>query len=196
MRLRDVHKEDLVKKTAVELLVQTGFEGFSMNKLAKACNISVATLYIYYKDKDDLIIKIAQEEAERIAKNTLQDFDPNSSFEEGLKQQWINRSQSMLKNEYSYRLFEQLRSSTYKQKWGEVLINTFNPVLGPFMQKAISNGEIDELSFEVFWSLAYAPLYNLLSCHFEGTTYNGKPFKLTDEILWQTFKYVIKGLKN
>ena len=55
MRTRNIDKQELVKKKAIEMLVDIGFEGFSMNKLAQACDISVATLYIYYKDKDDLI---------------------------------------------------------------------------------------------------------------------------------------------
>ena len=58
MRSRDSVKVDLVKQKAIELLVRSGVEGFSVNKLAKACGISVATLYIYYRDKDDLIRKV------------------------------------------------------------------------------------------------------------------------------------------
>ena len=46
MRTRNTCKEQLVKEKAVELLVSDGLEGFSMNKLARACDISVATLYI------------------------------------------------------------------------------------------------------------------------------------------------------
>ena len=63
MRTRNTGKEQLVKQKAIKLVVRDGFEGFSMNKLARACGISVATLYIYYKDKDDLIIRVALEEA-------------------------------------------------------------------------------------------------------------------------------------
>ncbi|WP_245895661.1 TetR/AcrR family transcriptional regulator [Flavobacterium album] len=61
MRTRNADKEELVKQKAIELLVKEGFQGFSMNKLAKASGISVATLYIYYQDKDDLIKQIGIE---------------------------------------------------------------------------------------------------------------------------------------
>ena len=61
MRTRNQDKEQLVKEEALKMLVNEGLEGFSVNKLAKRCGISVATLYIYYKDKDDLILKIAKE---------------------------------------------------------------------------------------------------------------------------------------
>jgi AcrR family transcriptional regulator len=66
MRTRYTEKEKLVRENAIVLLVKDGFEGFSMAKLAKACNISVATLYIYYKDKDDLIKQLGVEEVRRM----------------------------------------------------------------------------------------------------------------------------------
>jgi AcrR family transcriptional regulator len=40
MRLRDEQKEQLVRTKALELLVEEGFNGFSMHKLAKAANVS------------------------------------------------------------------------------------------------------------------------------------------------------------
>jgi len=61
MRIRDEQKEALVKEKAIELLVEYGFEGFSMQKLAREVGISPATLYIYYSDKEDLIKKLGLE---------------------------------------------------------------------------------------------------------------------------------------
>jgi len=60
MRTRDPNKEELVKQKAIEMLVKYGIEGFGMNRLAKESGVSVATLYIYYSDKEDLIKKIGQ----------------------------------------------------------------------------------------------------------------------------------------
>jgi TetR/AcrR family transcriptional repressor of multidrug resistance operon len=88
MRIRDVNKVELVKEKAIELLVKVGFEGFTMGKLAKECGISVATLYIYYKDKDDLILQVGMEETERMSVLMLEDFDPEAPFAIGLRQQW------------------------------------------------------------------------------------------------------------
>ena len=80
MRFRDEDKVKLVKQKAIESVVQDGFEGFSMNKLARTCDVSVATLYIYYKDKDDLIISIAKEEGDRMADYFTKDFNPDLIF--------------------------------------------------------------------------------------------------------------------
>ncbi|MDR3713190.1 MAG: TetR/AcrR family transcriptional regulator [Puia sp.] len=196
MRTRNADKELLVKQKAIEMLVRDGFEGFSMNKLAKACGISVATLYIYYKDKDDLIVEIALEEAKHMSTAILKNFDPEAPFEEGLRQQWKNRSKYMLDNPTNSLLFEQLRSSSYHDRVFKTLTDEFKDTMGRFMKNAIDRGEIETLPIEAYWSVAFAPLYSLIRFHSEGRSIGGKPFTLSNKILWQTFDLVVKGLKK
>ncbi|GAA4338372.1 hypothetical protein GCM10023149_48340 [Mucilaginibacter gynuensis] len=196
MRTRNTDKEQLVKQTAIELLVNDGFEGFSMNKLAKACGISVATLYIYYKDKDDLIIKIGTEEYRLMCEQILENFNPEVGFEEGLRHQWKNRVRHALRSPVLGAFFEQLRSSTYQQEIYEVFVDEFKETMGRFMHNAIKRGEINAMPLEVYWAIAFGPLYNLLRFHQEGRSIGGRAFILTDEMIWQAFALVIKALKN
>lgn len=196
MRVRNEGKVALVKQKAIEGLVSDGLEGFSMNKLAKACGISVATLYIYFKDKDDLIISIAKEEGERMADVFIENFNPESSFEEGMRVQWINRYHYLQSNPMTYLLFEQLRTSTYQERFLEDFMGKFKKVIGEFMDNVVRRGEVSPMPLEVFWSVAYGPLYSLVRFDKEGQSVGGKPFKLSDQILWQTFDLVIRALKN
>ncbi|QHS54739.1 TetR/AcrR family transcriptional regulator [Mucilaginibacter sp. 14171R-50] len=196
MRIRNTDKVQLVKQKAIELIVKDGLEGFSMNKLAKACNISVATLYIYYKDRDDLILKIAIDEGTKMGDAMIKDFDPAMPFEEGLRKQWENRYGYMKANPIMTLFFEQLRSSSYQQSFLSSFLTDFKLVMGKFMDNVIARGEIDKMPFEAYWSVAFAPLYNLIRFEQEGQSLSGQPFKMTDEILWKTFDLVVKGLKK
>jgi AcrR family transcriptional regulator len=196
MRTRNAGKEKLVKQKAIELLVRDGFEGFSMNKLARVCSISVATLYIYYKDKEDLIIKVALEEAGIMAEHVLKNFDPEMPFKEGMRMQWKNRSDYMLKNPMTGAFFEQLRSSTFNDRIFKVMAQNFGVMMGKFIKNAVARNEIDVMPMEVFWSVAYAPLYNLIRFHQEGRNMAGKPFVLTQKIIWETFDRVLKGISK
>lgn len=196
MRIRDVNKVELVKEKAIELLVEVGFEGFTMSKLAKSCRISVATLYIYYKDKDDLILQIGLEETKRLSELMLEGFDPDFSFADGLRHQWEHRAKCMLENPMSCKMIEQLRTSSYQEKIFESMIDTFKKNLGVFMKNAVKNGEIDEMPMETYWSVAFGPLYSLVRFHNEGQSIGGRPFVLTDEILWATFNLVLKAFKK
>jgi TetR/AcrR family transcriptional repressor of multidrug resistance operon len=194
MRARNINKVELVKQKSIELLVEVGFEGFTMAKLAKACGISVATLYIYYQDKDDLILKIGIEEVQRMSAIMLENFDPECSFAEGLRQQWKNRAKCILENPQTAQMIEQLRSSTYQDKVFETFGEVFREPLGRFMHNAIERGEIAPMPLETYWCVAFGPLYNLLRFHNEGKSLSGKPFILTDEVLWTAFDLVLKGL--
>ncbi|RYU87375.1 TetR/AcrR family transcriptional regulator [Mucilaginibacter terrigena] len=196
MRIRNTDKVQLVKQKAIELIVRDGLEGFSMNKLAKACSISVATLYIYYKDRDDLILKIAIDEGKIMGDAMIKDFDPAMPFEQGLRKQWENRYGYIKANPIITLFFEQLRSSSYQQSFLSSFLTDFKVVMGKFMDNVIARGEIDKMPFETYWSVAFAPLYNLIRFESEGQSLSGKPFKMTDEILWKTFDLVVKGLKK
>nr|WP_294940713.1 TetR/AcrR family transcriptional regulator [uncultured Mucilaginibacter sp.] len=196
MRTRDIGKEQLVKQRAIELMVKCGMEGFSMNKLAKACGISVATLYIYYKDRDDLIINIASEGGKLFSDALIKDFDPDASFEEGLRVQWKNRYKFMKDYPELSMFFDQLRSSSYQEKFLAGFLLEFKVVMGKFMHNVIARGEVEKVSFETYWSIAFSPLYALARFDYEGKSLGGMPFKLTDEVLWDTFKLVVKALKK
>lgn len=195
MRTRDVEKERLVKQKAIEMLVADGFEGFTVNKLARACGISVATLYIYYKDKDDLITGIAIEESRNMTKAMLKDFDPELSFADGLRIQWKNRYRYMRDNPTTMLLLEQLRSSTFHEKVYQSFTNEFKEPMEKFVNNAIARGELNKMPLEVYWSVAFAPLYALVRFHNEGTSVGGKPFTINDKLIWQTFELVLKALK-
>ncbi len=196
MRTRDAGKELLVKQKAMEMLVADGFEGFSVNKLARACDISVATLYIYYKDKDDLIRKIAIEEGLRMSSITLKNFDPDAPFSQGLRCQWENRFAYMMENPMAMLFMEKLRNSSYGEEVYKSISSDFKIAMARFARNAVKNGEINRMSLEAFWSTAFAPLYTLVRFHNEGRSIGGKPFAISKKVVWETFDIVLKGLSK
>jgi AcrR family transcriptional regulator len=195
MRNRDEHKEALIKKKAIELIVKEGLDGFSMNKVARAAGVSPATLYIYYKDKEDFITRITMEIANTMMEYALKDFDPEMRFEEGLMIQWKNRLQYLLENSIDMEFIEIMRYTDYYESVTEMLTGVFGGVMGRFIQNSIKNKELVELPFEVYWSVAFAPLYQLIKFHNQGNSYANSSFSLTDEDMQQAFKLVIKALK-
>jgi len=196
MRTRDTDKEQLVITKAIEQIVQDGFQGFSMNKLAKACNISVATLYIYYKDKDDLIKKLGAEIGHNFFTYTMNDFSPEMPFKEGLWVQWKNRSAFAMEYPMEVACFEVIKHSPHAESiFAESThMQDFKESMKQFVINARKNNELVPLSLEVFWSVAYGPLYILLNFHREGKSMGGMPFTLTNEIVKEAFNTVIKSL--
>ena len=180
----------------MEQIVSGGLASFSVNKLARACGISVATLYIYYKDKDDLITRIGMEEGERMARITMDGFDPGMSFAEGLRIQWRNRAKHMMEDKLAVLFFEQIRgSANYTEKIMQSVNNEFKDKMNRFITNAVERGEISLLPLEVYWSVAFGPLYSLLRFHNEGKSFGGRPFVFSEDILTQTFELVLKAFR-
>ena len=195
MRTRDENKEKLVKEKAIELLVKDGFDGFSMQKLAKISKVSPATLYIYYKDKDDLIRKIGIEEGKRMTEKTMEGFSPDMSFAEGLKVQWENRAKFWIENTISAECVEVIRHSPHGEEVGKLITEDFRPKMEQFAKKAIAEKQLAPLPFEVYWSVAFGPLYSLIRFGKDGRSKGGRPFQFTNEIMYQTLDVFLKGLK-
>ncbi len=166
-----------------------------MQKLARAAQISPATLYIYYNDREDLLVKIGLEVAEDLLATSLKDFHPELPFAEGMAIQWRNRMAYFLQHPLETEFMEQVRYSPMYAKVQVSITSKFGSVLGPFVHKAIANGELQRLPFEVYWSIAFAPLYQLMKFHHQGRTPDNNPFTLTDVMVQQTLTLVLKALK-
>lgn len=194
MRVRDENKEKEIRTKAVQIIVEKGFDGLSMQKLAKAAGVSPATIYIYFKDREDLIERISIDEVERMTQVTLKGFKPDMSFEKGLKKQWENRLAYWLSNPVSAKFMEQMKHSPVGVKVHEKVKQDFSLIMHEFVSNAIKRKELIPLSIEVYWSVAYAPLYNLIKFHLDGRSLGKKPFALDRKTFNSAFKTVLKAL--
>ena len=195
MRVRDEKKERSIRDKALHMIVQEGLKGFSMQKLAKAAGVSPATIYIYFKDREDLVFQLGQEAGDRMVDVTLKDFDPTMNFTEGLRLQWINRAKYCMKYPEQMHFLEQLRHSPFSSQLMEIMGDKFKKAMGSFVANAIRNKELVKVPVEVYWSIAFAPLYNLVKFHMAGKSMSGSKFVLTDKIMEETLELVLKALR-
>jgi len=195
MRTRDEQKEALVKEKAIELLVKHGFEGFSMQKLAKEAKVSPATLYIYYTDKDELIYKLGTELGMRFFEAMMDGFSGKMSLRDGLKKQWENRAKFLINHPLEASAYEVIRHSPAGNSVLKATTDLISPVMSEFAHNAIANGELRPMPLEIYWSITYGPLYTLLKFHLEKRSFKTQPFELTDKIMYDTLELVLKALK-
>lgn len=197
MRTRDEMKEAAIREKALEMVVKHGFDGLSMQKLAKAAGVSPATIYIYFKDRGDLILQLYLQEMKKMVDATLDGFDPSMHFEEGLKVQWLNRAKFCMQDPANMHFLEQIKFSPYHEAFMKKMDNTFIKTMGEFVHNAINRKELVKLPIEVYWSIAFAPLYQLVKMHMSGRGLRGgsEKFILDEKIMNQTLKLVLKALK-
>ena len=66
MRKKDDEKEKSIKEAVVKLILELGFHGTSISKIAKEAGVSPATVYIYYENKEIMLQDIYHEYSEEI----------------------------------------------------------------------------------------------------------------------------------
>jgi len=195
MRNRDSNKEIKLRQTALDMIVKKGLDEFSIQKLARAAGVSPATIYIYYKDKEDLILSLYKEESQRMSEETMKNFDPMMPFSEGLRIQWMNRSRYIMEHKDKAIFIEQIRHSSLHEKVIGMVNETFKDKMGRFVHHAIERKELVKVPVEVYWSVAFAPLYSLVQFHQLGVNMAGNKFTLSEDIMNQTLEIVLKGLR-
>lgn len=166
-----------------------------MQKLAKACKISVATLYIYYQNKEDLIKRLTEEISNEFYESLLEGFNPQQYFRDGLWKQWVNRTNFTLQFPEKVRFYEYLRNSplhsyTYTDRH-QVMKDTFSE----FLEINVARGEIKAVSWEIYWSVAHSPIYQLLTFHRNGDSYPGESYAFTGQEMKSAFEIVYRALR-
>lgn len=66
MRKKDDEKEKKIKEAVIKLILQEGFYGTSISKIAKEAGVSPATVYIYFDNKEIMFQDIYREYSEEI----------------------------------------------------------------------------------------------------------------------------------
>ena len=56
MRYKDELKQEAIIQATINLVNEIGFAASSVAKIARVAEVSPATIYIYYENKEDLLI--------------------------------------------------------------------------------------------------------------------------------------------
>lgn len=73
MRKKDDEKARCIKEAVIKLILQEGFHGTSISKIAKMAGVSPATVYIYFDNKENMLRDIYREYSEEIFAYLLDD---------------------------------------------------------------------------------------------------------------------------
>lgn len=207
MRTKDPNKAAQIRSKALTMIVEEGLDGFSMQKLAKAAQVSPATLYIHFEDREDLLFQLYREQHALWAEEVLRDFDPECSFEDGMRIQWRNRLRFSREHPLAQTFNDQLIHSPYHRAFAPRMDPRFHDAMATFVGNAIERGEIfdlrrlapdDPFPIELFWSLAYAPLYQIIQYEIHdqgpGRRKRNTPFRIGDAQLEEVLRRVVRGL--
>lgn len=90
MRCKDESKVHAIYKATLALVKERGLAGITMGDISKEACIATGTLYIYFKNKDELIRALFTECREKSARHYFEGLDHSLSFEERMHKLFFN----------------------------------------------------------------------------------------------------------
>ncbi|WP_108813908.1 TetR/AcrR family transcriptional regulator [Loktanella sp. Alg231-35] len=160
-------KFDQVLEGARQVFLSDGFEGASVDDIAKAAGVSKATLYSYFPDKRFLFMQVAKTECARQADHAIETIDMDAPVQKVLCDIAMEMV-DFITSQFGKRIFRicvgesdrfpELGREFYES--GPLLIRNR---LVEYFQKAVAKGELKitdiELAAEQFHELCKADLF-------------------------------------
>ena len=196
MRPKNLEKEEAIRSIALQIISEEGLENLSMQKLAKAANVSPRTIYIKYENKEDLLIKLFIEEVlGSYEKAILLNFNAEIDFSEGVKTIWLNAFRFLSTNKHAFALMRYGKSSpllnkAFQQK--NIKEGDFFSPVHHFLARQVSLDIIRDFPAEVHRALLFSPMLDLVSEFFD---YEERPEQIiTESLVLECCETIIKGM--
>ena len=111
MRKKDFTKRDNIIQAAMDLINERGFSDTPMSQIAKKANVSAATIYVYFDNKEDLINKLYFHAKKKMRDYVMSSYDENATVEERYKQYLRKFIQFLVNNQQEFLFIDQFQSS-------------------------------------------------------------------------------------
>ncbi|MBB5620982.1 AcrR family transcriptional regulator [Pedobacter cryoconitis] len=196
MRPKNLEKEQAIRTIALQIIAEEGLENLSMQKLAKAANVSPRTIYIKYENKEDLLITLFIEDVlGAYEKAVLENFNPEVDFPQGVKKIWLNTFRYLKENRNSFALLQYGKSSPLLNKAFQkenIKQGHFFAPIHHFLRSNVSKNIIRDFPHDVHRAMLFSPLLDLVNEYFD---YQERPEQIiTEKIILECCEAVIKGM--
>jgi len=89
MKLKDETKRISIVTETIDIVFDKGFAGVKMAELARKVGVSPSTLYVYYKNKEDLIVSIATELIKNVSQSSNKEVKDGLPYKLKLRSVWL-----------------------------------------------------------------------------------------------------------
>ena len=113
MKLKDESKNNAIKQATLDLVLEKGLTGVKMASIAGMVEISVSTLYVYYKSKEELLTTLYLDIFAKRLELNKKESETNDPFKIRLKRKWISSVNFGLNNRKQLNFIRQIKQSIY-----------------------------------------------------------------------------------
>ena len=158
MRTKDDEKEAALFEATVKLVNEIGFASSSVSKIAKEACVSPATIYVYYKNKEDLLVSTYIGIKLDLSKALLRNFDDKLPIRDILRSVWYNMFEYISNNLEYYKFVEQFSNSPYSALVNKQEVEQYFEPLAKVLQTGIEQKIIKNVNFDILTAFMYHPI--------------------------------------
>ena len=178
---RGMDKHERILKAALKVFAEKGFYNTRISEIAKEANVADGTIYLYFKNKDDLLISLFEEEIGKICQSMREEMNKTNDLVEKLRIFALNHLNRILKNRELAEVIQvELRQSAkfmreYVNKGFPEYINLVREIIREGQEKGVFRndvapgivkrafyGALDEMAR--YWILSPIKKYNPIDC--------------------------------
>ena len=158
MRIKDDEKEAALFEATVKLVNEIGFASSSVSKIAKEAGVSPATIYVYYKNKEDLLVSTYIQIKLNLSQALLSDFNDRLPIRDILRNVWFNMFEYISNNLEYYKFVEQFSNSPYSSLVNKQEVEQYFVPLIKVLQTGIEQKIIKNVNFDILTAFMYHPI--------------------------------------
>jgi AcrR family transcriptional regulator len=175
MRTRDDKKQEALFLATIKLVNEIGFASSSVSKIAREAEVSPATLYVYFKNKEDLLVSTYVEIKMGMGAALLAGLDESKPLHDILYRVWHNVFTYVSSNREEFRYAEQFANSPYTELVDRAQVeSTFVPLIR-IIQDGIDQKIIKDVNLDILGVFMFHPILIL------ANPYHCRDFEPTKE---------------
>ncbi len=189
MRTRDDEKKEALFQATIKLVNEIGFVSSSVSKIAKEAGVSPATIYVYYKNKEDLLVSTYIDIKLSMSRAIMNDFDNTLPIRDILKNVWFSMFEWISNNLEYYKFMEQFSNSPYSSLVDHQALEQYFIEVITVLERGKKEKIIKNVDWHLLGAFMYHPISGLANPNYR------KGFELTEEDIETAFTMAWDAIK-
>jgi AcrR family transcriptional regulator len=161
MRVKDEFKQDALFNATIKLVNEIGFAASSVSKIANEAKVSPATIYVYYENKEDLLVSTYVNIKQSVSKEILRNFNDSLPIRDILKNMWLNMFKYIDSYPDHIQFSEQFSNSPYSSLVNKSEVEKyFEPILN-VLRRGVEQKIIKDVCHDILASFIFHPIITL-----------------------------------
>ena len=158
MRVKDEDKVTRIYQAAMRVINTEGFQGSSMSKIASEADVSAATIYLYFENKDDMINKLFIHLKSKMGHSYFSEGTDLSPSKGTFRAIWLSHYQYITDNSEEYNFLQNFSNCPLIEQVDQKSTLDYCPVFEKLFNQSKACGLLRPLENDIIYSLLFAPI--------------------------------------